>query len=724
MGSAWTDRAWPRRPARGPLRLIALVFALAAATPGWSQPPVASDAAPTQAVDPAGDAAFDAALPPLDSVVPPPAPAASPAEPSVAPPPAGEESDLAQPLPPLAGFDPTPDLGKSKVPPAEEARIRYTVKVEGLSKLGLEDEFRSVSELDAGKHKAANSAQVQARARDDVALAERLLRSEGYYDGVASSIVTPVPGQAGLVAATISVTPGPRYAFGQIGVTGAPPEPTAIARKALPLRTGAPIRSLQVEGGEAQVALALPQQGYPFAKVGQRDILLDDASHTGDYALPLDSGPRSTFGGLQTTIAKGTGGLTPRKKGKKPRPQKPQKPVDPKTMFSIEHLSVFPRFKRGDPYDSRKADDLRQALVATGIFSTVAVEPVDTHRQAADGSEVVDLMVTQRKGPWRTLSGSAGYGTGEGIKGEVSWTHRNIWAPEGALTIGLIGGTLEQGLNASFARSNAGQRDRTFAISGGFDHSNYDAYNAKTLNVGVNWSRQSTPIWQKRWTWTIGAQVIGTNEKGAALDPTGDRPRRNYLIAALPGQVLYDRSDDLLNPTKGYRLLARVSPEASIRKGFKGYARMTGQATGYFPIGKSIVLAGRALMSSIQGASLDDIAPSRRIYVGGGGSVRGFGYQELGPKDAQNNPTGGLSSTELAIEARYRFGNFGIVPFFDAGRLGQTSTPGISHLRYGAGLGGRYYTNFGPLRVDVATPINRQPGESKIALYISIGQAF
>ncbi|MGN6123304.1 MAG: autotransporter assembly complex protein TamA [Sphingomonas oligoaromativorans] len=700
--------------------MFALVFALSLATPGWAQPPSSSDATPMQAVDPAGDAAFDAALPPLESVAPP--AAAAPAEPSVAPQAAEEEKDLDQPLPPLAGFDPTPDLGKAKVPSAEEARIRYTVKVEGLSKLGLEDEFRSISELDAGKHKAANSAQVQARARDDVALAERLLRSEGYYDGVASSTVTPVPNQPGQVAATISVTPGPRYGFGRIGVTGAPPEPTAIARKALPLQTGAPIRAVQVEGGEAQVALALPQEGYPFAKVGQRDILLDDRSHTGDYTLPLDAGPRSTFGGLQTKIAKGTGGLSPRKKGRKPR--KPQKPVDPKTMFSIEHLNVFPRFKRGDLYDSRKADDLRQALVATGIFSTVAVEPVDTHTQAADGSEIVDLMVTQRKGPWRTLSGSAGYGTGEGIKGEVNWTHRNIWAPEGALTIGLIGGTLEQGLNASFARSNAGQRDRTFAISGGFDHSNYDAYNAKTLNVGVNWSRQSTPIWQKRWTWTVGAQIIGTNEKGAALDPTGDRPRRNYLIAALPGQVLYDRSDDLLNPTRGYRLLARISPEASIRKGFKGYARMTGQATGYWPIGKSIVLAGRALMSSIQGASLDDIAPSRRIYVGGGGSVRGFGYQELGPKDAQNNPTGGLSSTELAVEARYRFGNFGIVPFFDAGRLGQTSTPGISHLRYGAGIGGRYYTNFGPLRVDVATPIDRQPGESKIALYISIGQAF
>ncbi len=687
------DRRWPGVLAVPPLGGAAAAVALLLACPVHAQPatPPPTDQ-PEQAVDPAHDPAFDAALPPLDSVAPPPAPAAS------EPPPVADP-ELAQPLPPLAGFDPTPDASKAKVPSSEESRIRYTVKVEGLAKVGLEDEFRSLSELETGKRKAANSAQVAARARDDVALAERILRSEGYFDGIASSTVAPVPGRPGEIVATISATPGPRYAFGSISIMGAPPEPTVIARAALPLQPSQPIRGVAVEGGEAQISLRLPQQGYPFAKVGQRDILLDEGAHSGDYTLPLDAGPRSSFGGVRTA---GKG----------------------KDLFSVEHLAVFPRFKQGDLYDSRQTDDLRQALVATGIFSTVAVQPVDTGTKAADGTEVVDLLVTQRKGPWRTLAGSAGYGTGEGIKGEVSWTHRNLFPPEGALTVSLIGGTLEQGANVGFARANAGQRDRTFTINGGFDHSNYDAYSARTINLGIGWSRQSTPIWQKRWTWSYGAQLIGTNEKGAALDPTGDRPRRTYLIAALPGQVQYDRSDDLLNPTKGYRLLARVSPEASVHKGFKGYARMTGQATGYWPVTKSVVIAGRALVSSIVGANLDDIAPSRRIYVGGGGSVRGFGYQQLGPKDAQNNPTGGLSSTEFAIEARYRFGNFGIVPFFDAGRLGQGSTPGVSHLREGVGIGGRYYTNFGPLRVDIAAPVNRQRGESKIALYISIGQAF
>lgn len=677
---------------------VAVASGVLAAAAAYAEPPRSPDVVSPDgtrlAVDPATDPEFDAALPPLDSIGVP-APANAPAV-SVTPL-SADDLDLAQPLPPLGGFDPSPASGNAKVPSDDAARIRYTLTVEGLKQVGLDDEFRSLSALATGDKHAANGAQVSARAANDVALVERLLRSEGYYDGIASSTVTAVPDRAGEVAVTISATPGPRYAFGQIVVTGADAEPTAIARDALPFNSGDPIRSIAVEGGEAQIALALPRHGYPFAKTGQRDILLDDTTHVGDYSLPLDAGPRSTFGGVRT-------------KGN--------------PIFDTEHLAIFPRFKRGALYDARLADDMRQALVATGIFSTVRVEPIDTGVKAADGSEIVDLEVTQRKGPWRSLSGSAGYGTGQGIKAEASWTHRNLFPPEGSLTVTATAGTLEQAGNVVFRRANAGRRDRTFQMGGGLSRTNFDAYQANTINIGVNWSRQSTPLWQKRWTWSYGAEIIGTNEKGAALTADGDRPRRTYLIGALPVQVQYDRSDDLLNPTKGYRLLARVSAESSLQGTLRGYARMTGQATGYYPVSKSLVIAGRALVSSIEGASLDDIAPSRRIYVGGGGSVRGFGYQQLGPKDAQNNPTGGLSSVEFALEARYRFGDFGIVPFIDAGRLGDGVTPSLSHMRYGAGIGGRYYTNFGPMRLDIATPINRQPGESRVALYISIGQAF
>jgi translocation and assembly module TamA len=647
-------------------------------------------AQPALAIDPFSDPSFDAALPPLDSIaVPPASPAATP--PAVDP-------ALTQPLPPLAGFDPTPDTSKAATPGDEDTRIRYTVALDGLDKAGIAADFLPFSALEKGRKQAANAAQVSARANEDVALAERLLHAQGYYDGIATSTVLPVAGQPGVVAVTISATPGLRYKFGDIAITGAEPEPADFARAALPLKIGDPIVAADVEGGEANVALTLPEKGYPFAKVGQRDILLDEAAHSGDYTLPIESGPKSSFGGLRT-------------KG------------DP--IFGLKHLAVFPRFKRGQVYSSQKADDLRQALVGTGLFSTIAVEPIDTGTKAADGTEVVDMLVTQEKGPWRSLAASGGYATGEGIKATGSWTHRNLFPPEGALTGSITAGTLEQAVGTTFRRSNAGQRDRSFTLSATVDRSNFDAYNAKSIDLSASLARASTPLWQKRWTWSIGGEIVGTNERGAATSASGDRPRRTYLIGAIPLQLGYDRSNDLLDPTTGYRVTVRVSPEASLHGGIKGYGRTTGQVTAYYPVTKSIVLAGRVLVSSIVGISdIASIAPSRRIYAGGGGSVRGFGYQQLGPKDAQNNPIGGLTSTEFAFEARYRFGNFGIVPFFDGGRVGDTSTPGIGNMRYGAGIGGRYYTNFGPMRVDVATPIGRKPGESKIALYISIGQAF
>ena len=241
--------------------------------------------------------------------------------------------------------------------------------------------------------------------------------------------------------------------------------------------------------------------------------------------------------------------------------------------------------------------------------------------------------------------------------------------------------------------------------------------------MGGSLSRVATPIWQKRWTYSLGAELLASRENQSDVTTA---TRATYFIASLPLQLGYDRSNSLLDPTRGFRLGARVSPEAQKQSGggFGTYGRVLLDASGYFPIGDSIVLAARTRVGTIAGIDRDDIAPSRRLYAGGGGSVRGFGYQQLGPKDASGDPIGGRSLTEFALEARYRFGNFGVVPFVDAGQVGEGISPTVSGLRVGAGIGGRYYTNFGPFRIDVATPIARKKGESKLAVYLSIGQAF
>jgi translocation and assembly module TamA len=611
---------------------------------------------------------------------------------------AEQEAEFSQPLPPVASFDVTPLPADARAEADEKTvTIHYTTVVEGLEPLGLKGRFRSLSALEKGDGKAANSAMVAARAREDEKLALGLMQSLGYYDATAISTLEQVSKGSGDVKAVVTASPGALYRLGTINIVADATDPPGLIEKELPLHPGDPIEADRVQGAEANVSLRLPQQGYPFLKLGQRDIILDDATHTGDYTLPVQLGPRARFGGFVT-------------EGRRP-------------VFEADHIAVLARFKKGDLYDSRMTDDLREALIATSLFSTVSVEPVPTGEIAPDGAEYVNMLVTQRAGKPRTIAGTLGYSTGEGLRAEGSWTHRNLFPPEGALILTAVAGTQEQGASVTFRRLNAGQRDRTFTTALSATHSNYSAYKAYTGSLSGRISRDSTPIWQKRWTYYYGGELVASSEEQYDYS-IGARGRATYYIAAVPLFLGYDTSDNLLNPTRGFRVKTNLSPETSVRGSVRPYVRATVEGTAYYPVSSSLVIAGRTRVGTIAGISRDDLPPSRRNYSGGGGSVRGFGYQELGPRSPDGKPVGGRGLAEFAIEARYRFGDYGIVPFIDGGQVTDNVMPQFNKFRFGAGIGARFYTNFGPLRVDVATPINRQPGESKIALYISIGQAF
>ncbi|WP_375391205.1 autotransporter assembly complex family protein [uncultured Sphingomonas sp.] len=563
----------------------------------------------------------------------------------------------------------------------------------------LEGQWKALSALRNGHGKAANGVQIQARAKEDEALAVRLLKSLGYYDGSAVSVVEanpPAPGTPVRYKVTVTATPGPLYALSAVTLDAPVVTPPDLLTGNFALKQGDPIEAARIQGAEANLQLLAPQRGYPFLKLGDRDVLLDDRTPTGAYTLPIDPGPRARFGKLTTA-------------------------GDP--VFGLDHLNVFPRFDEGELYDSRQTDDLRDALNATGLFSGLAVTPQRTGRLNPDGTEQVDLLVQQTKGPDRSIGGTLGYSTGEGARLEGIFTHRNLWPPEGALIASIIAGTQEQGLSGTFRRANAGKRDRTFTAVASADHSNYDAFNAFTFTLSARWSYDSTPIWQKPITYYYGGELVGTNESVYDFG-RGERVRRTYGIVALPGQIQWDRSDDLLNPTKGYRLKLNLSPEGSVQGSAQPYVRTMIEGSIYKSFSPSLIFAARLRAGSIFGIDRDDLAPSRRYYGGGGGSVRGYGYQRLGPLDPNGDPVGGRSLNEAAFEARYRFGNFGIVPFVDAGNAYESVFPKGSDLKFGAGIGGRFYTNFGPFRIDVATPLNPRKGDGKIALYLSLGQAF
>jgi translocation and assembly module TamA len=205
-------------------------------------------------------------------------------------------------------------------------------------------------------------------------------------------------------------------------------------------------------------------------------------------------------------------------------------------------------------------------------------------------------------------------------------------------------------------------------------------------------------------------------------------PRRKFLIGGLFGSVTLDESDDLLDPTKGYRATLFLAPEASRSEGSESYyLRTQADASTYKSVGPA-VLAGRVRAATIVGAPVDAIAPSRRLYAGGGGSVRGYGFQGVGPRNDRSEATGGASLVEFSLEARIKTplmgGAIELVPFFDAGTVGQDSTPDFDFVSYGAGIGLRYKTSFGPIRIDVAAPLNPSQFDSSVVVYVGLGQAF
>ncbi|MEN7535653.1 autotransporter assembly complex protein TamA [Aurantiacibacter flavus] len=639
------------------------------------------------------------------------------------------DAELAAPLPPIDSLLSEPFEYAEAEAPRVQGDLRYRVALTGIEEAEAKSEtdmsglFNDLSALEDGDGEAANIAQLRARMAEDAELVRRILASEGWYSAdVRSQIDSEGEGdeQQSFIA-TINTVPGPRYVFSDIVIDAPQTRPEGLIRRELSLELGDPIVAAEVLAAEAKVIVALPEWGYPFAELGQRDLLLDRESGEGIYTLPVDPGPLSVFGGIETS-----GDL----------------------VFDEEHLELLARFKRGELYDNRMVEDLRQALVATSLFSTVTVTPQRGGEPAPDGAEYATLLVEQNAGPPRTIAGSAGYGTGQGFRVEGSWTHRNLFPPEGALIVSGVLGTQEQGASATFRRSNAGRRDRTFALTAQARHTNYDAYEAYTGRIGALWSYSSTSIWQKPFTYAYGGQVLVSNEQDFDL-VTRQRLRRTFYVAGLTGQLGIDRSDDLLNPTKGFRVAALVEPEGSLEGNFSPYVRAQLDGSAYFPATDSLVLAGRLRFGTIQGTSRYEVAPSRRFYAGGGGSVRGFGYQDLGPTVMEPNPDypapadiepgtdpedlpdefiprniGGRSLFEAAAELRYRFGNFGLVAFVDAGQAWEETSPQFTDIRYGVGVGGRYYTNFGPLRFDVAMPIDRRTGESSFAVYVSIGQAF
>ncbi|AOG01795.1 surface antigen variable number repeat family protein [Blastomonas sp. RAC04] len=587
----------------------------------------------------------------------------------------------------------------------DDGDVRYQVVVnfvpsedlKALDQGAFTSRFRALSTLERLADDDANLAQVNRRARDDRDLLDTMLHVYGFYDADVRNSVARIEGQE-RVALTFDITAGPLYTLSAIDLAGldAVGVDVPAMRAAFGMKVGDPANSDTIVAGRLALLTGLLETGFPFAETGEPDLLVDHDQRSGALTLAVKPGGQYRFGGIVT---------------------------DDDDLFGSRHLQRIARFDRGDIFQASDVDDLRRAILATGLVSTITLTPVAATPPAGTEPGTVDIAVDTVAAPLRTIAGAVGYGTGEGYRAEVSWEHRNFFPPEGLVRARAVGGTQEQLINLVYRRNNFMTRDRVLTAQVLASNINRDAFEARTFLVSASLERQTNLIFQKKWTWSVGGELVLTDERDGRSRIVGGS-RRTFFIAALPTSLTYDGSDDLLDPGKGFRLGGRVSPEYSLQSGSQGYVRIQLDGSYYQPVSDRIVMAGRVRLGSTFGADRFDIAPSRRFYAGGGGSVRGFGFQRIGPRDGNDDPIGGNGLAEFSLEARVRFGDFGVVPFFDAGNVYANSVPDFSGLRYGAGIGVRYYSSFGPLRIDVATPLNRQTGDSRIGVYISLGQAF
>lgn len=568
------------------------------------------------------------------------------------------------------------------------------------------ERFESLSTIEELGGDTENIAQLAARARADQELLQELLRSYGYYDGQVLRTVGAIrPGEdvaSEVPQVRFDILPGARYRYGSIDLGELDTAPDAeLLRAAFEIQSGDEMANFRIVEEQADLDTMLGESGYAFAEIDAPELLVDHERQEGDLTMPVRPNGKYAFGPVISNLS---------------------------GFLSSEHLADIARFDMGDTYRRSLEQDLRRAITATGLVSSVSITVRETEAPGGDEMGTVALDVELTPAELRTIAGAIGYGSQEGIRVQASWEHRNLFPPEGSLRVRGIAGTQEQLFGVTFRKNNFTGRDKVLTIDAYASTIDSDAFDANTVSVIGTFERASTLLFQKPLSWSVGLEAVATDERPAAI---GDvvRPRQTYFVGAIPLYALIDTTDDLLDPTQGWRLGGRLSPEISRTQGAQSfYLRSQIDASYYQEIGEGKVIAGRVRAASIPGTALTNIAPSRRLYAGGGGSVRGYGYQFIGPRDEFGDPSGGRSLIEASLEARIRTGYFdgalSVVPFIDAGTVGVDPTPDFDEIRFGAGVGVRYHTGFGPIRVDVATPINPGPDDSPIAVYVSLGQAF
>ncbi|WP_082711284.1 autotransporter assembly complex protein TamA [Methylobacterium indicum] len=631
---------------------------------------------------------------------------------------------------PARAFDLFGLFGAEEAPPAPSpAALPYAVRFQGVEDEDLLQALKDTSGLYRLRNDAPPDGEgLLHRAEADAPRLVSVLSGFGYYAGTVSLRIEDVVlgGDAAalravraaeaarnrsLVAVRIAVDQGPLYHLRRITVldpSGVPFGPEAVPERLTRIDGEVPARSATVLAREAALVDAFRREGHPFAKVVRREPVVDDTAHVMDVTFVVDPGPKAALG---TVTVRGT------------------KTLDPAVVRSFIYAEP------GDPYSPQALSDIRrsvsriEALGGVRVREGTALDP--------DGTLPVFVDVTERA---RHIVGvSARYSTVDGPGVRAYWADRNLFG--GGETLRIDADLSYLGLGTDYyARRRklagietnglGGRLAATFVKPALFGTRN-DLLASAFVSREVQQSYLSdatggTVAIRRRFADAFSAQIGLDGRFGSDRDALG---KVDYSLLGLNAGVTYDSTDSLLDPTKGFRVTASLTPYAGLG-GSPDLLLAKAQGSTYYSFDDEgrYILAARLGFGSISGANLADVPASLRFFAGGGGSIRGYSYRTVGPIGPYQLPIGGRSLLEGSVEGRIKITDtIGIVPFVDAGTAFAGTLPDFDErIRIAAGLGLRYYTGIGPIRVDLAVPLNpdKQLKQPPVALYISLGQAF
>lgn len=595
---------------------------------------------------------------------------------------------------------------------AEEAALRYEATLRQTGMPGLDDQLREASRLRALAADAPVDAfGLIARAAAEPRQLEEVLRAEGFWAPLVTLRIAGEPaGALGLaerlaarpqgadtppLRVEIEIDTGPRYRFRHIALEPANPadrEALAALGEVPGVVPGEPARTDPVLDAEAALLDRLRRASHPLAAIADRQVVVDHDAQAMDVTWIIAAGPRATFA----------------------RPT-----VEGETRVNRELLARVSGRLDGEPFSPQRLERARREMLALGAFDVVRARPAG--RLDAAGRLPVAFAVTDR--PRNAAGVALAYETNYGLSGRVFYERRNLFGNAETLRleaeVARLGETLDlleatYRIGATLRRPGLLDGRTALVLQALAVSEKLEAYDRDAVVLAALVERP----WGERWLLRGGPSF----EQGR-VGPPGDLSP--FTLFGLVMNARYDGTDSLLDPRRGLRAEATAIPYADL-DATGGFVRSTGTLSTYLDLAGDggSVLALRGSVGSLLGAS-NDVPIDKRFFAGGGGSVRGYGFQRIGPRDSAGRPRGGSSLVEGSVELRQMVsGQFGVVGFLDAGSVGELEAPDFSNLRLGAGLGLRYATVIGPLRLDVGLPLNREPGDSRFGLYIGLGQAF